>query len=214
VLSLKQNEDEARERLRAFWSGASLGRPALIVEADDPTFVEKPWRGPALDAKGRDLLPEWYTWMAGEHLRHTVYLAEAMPNAALAWGSHLVLLATLAGGDYEYHAGSAWIEPMSDVYERPLPRFDPDHTVVRCLDLCLRRIAQEVGDRAYLNPPALLDAMTTLSMFRGPGALATDLVDRPEDVRRWCEAGTALNADAYEHFWQVAKSLGYGDTST
>ncbi len=54
-LVLKDNETEARERLRAFLDGASLGdRPALWVVAD----VENPWAVPPLpgDRKGPPIL--------------------------------------------------------------------------------------------------------------------------------------------------------------
>jgi hypothetical protein len=59
---LKQNEEAARQRLHAFWAGSSLGRPALIVRAKNPDFVDKPWEHGSIDRKERDFLPEWHMW--------------------------------------------------------------------------------------------------------------------------------------------------------
>ena len=43
--ALKNDEEEARERLQAFWQGTSLGRPALQVTAVNPDFTAVPWEG-------------------------------------------------------------------------------------------------------------------------------------------------------------------------
>ncbi len=213
--TLKTNEPEARERLRAFWRGESVGgRPALIVEADNPTFVDKPWRGPTLDTKGLDLLPEWHAWCADQHLRRTLFLAEAMPGVTPCWGSHLVTVSTLVGADYEYHGGSAWIRPIPDVYERPLPVFDPEHPVARSIEHVWRRTAEVVGSRGFVNGPVFMDPYTTLSQFRTPQQLCLDVVERPEDVFRWGEALSEFYVAAHNHFYRLVKSLGYGDSTT
>jgi len=46
---------EARERLRAFWAGGSLGRPAVAIRVTQPGFQPAPWTGPDLTPKQRDL---------------------------------------------------------------------------------------------------------------------------------------------------------------
>ena len=38
---LKNNEEDARKRLKAFWEGSCLGRPALYVTADNRNI--DPW---------------------------------------------------------------------------------------------------------------------------------------------------------------------------
>jgi len=212
--SLKQNEGNARERLRAFWAGSSLGRPALYVVADQPDFTERPWRGFELDAKGRDLLPEWHAWCAERALAGTVYLAEAMPAAVLVWGGYLTTLATLAGADYEYHSDSAWVRPIPDLWEQPLPVFDPEHPTAKSYELCIRRVAEVVGRRGFVNPAVMLDPLTTLSQFRTPEQLCLDVVEAPDHVRRWSDALTSLYIAVYEHYYRVVESLGYGDTTT
>lgn len=214
VLSLVSGEQEARERLRAFWRGSSLGRPALYVVADNPNFHARPWTGPEGECKENDLSPEWHAWRANNLLESTIFLAEAMPSAIIRWGTLLVTVAVLAGGDYEFHSSSGWIKAISDLWDRPLPSFDPHGPVTKALERCIARVAQAVGDRGFVNPPIMLDGMTTLSGFRTPRQLCYDLIERPDQVRRWSEALTSIYIEAYEHFYRQATRLGYGDTCT
>jgi hypothetical protein len=211
--SLKDNERDARERLRAFWEGGSLGRPALLVAAKREGYKEPPWEGPELSRKEQDLSPEWQVYENERILGRTAFLAEAMPWVTVRHGSALVLLAVLAGGDYEYHE-SAWIRPVPDVYERDVPRFDPGHPVVRSFEGIIERLAEAVGMRAFVGPPPLLDAMTTLSLLRTQAELCVDLVERPEDVRRWSSALTDLYVATLDHFHAKLTGLGYGESCT
>jgi len=214
AFSLKENEEEARGRLRAFWAGTSLGRPALSVTTDNPEFEDTPWPGAELSPKQRDTSPEWHAWACDQALRSTVYLAEAMPSATVCWGGHLVTVAVLAGGDYEHNENSAWIQEIPDLYERPVPSFDPEQPAARCMAACLRKVAEAVGERGFVNAAVMLDAMTVLSLFREPGRLCMELLERPDDVRRWTDALTAIYIEAYEYFYRLVCDLGYGDTCT
>ena len=214
AFSLKSDEQEARERLRAFWYGSSLGRPALYVVADNPDFRASPWTGPEEECKENDLSPEWHAWRAENLLGGTIFLAEAMPGAIIRWGTLLVTVAVLAGGDYEFHSNSAWIKPIPDLWDRPLPRFDPQGPVTQALERCIERVAQVVGNRGFVNPPIMLDGLTTLSGFRTPRQLCYDLLECPDHVRRWSEALTDIYIEAYEHFYRQVTRLGYGDTCT
>ena len=42
-LTLKENEAEARERLRAFWAGGSLGCPAVLATVKGQPLPPAPW---------------------------------------------------------------------------------------------------------------------------------------------------------------------------
>ena len=212
ALSLKEDEQEARQRLRAFWAGSSLGRPALYVTVDNPDHRARPWPHPELGDKEKDLLPEWHAWYNDQSLNSTLFLAEAMPRVSMRWGSLLVTVAVLAGGEYEYHSNSAWVRPVADLWDWPLPRFEPGGPVVAQLEECTRRLAEVVGDRAYVNPQVMLDGLTTLSLFRTPEQLCAEVLECPDLVRRWSDALTTLYIDAYEHFYQLVRELGYGDT--
>ncbi|MDP6113009.1 MAG: hypothetical protein QF437_01005 [Planctomycetota bacterium] len=211
--SIKENEEDARERLRAFWEGSSMGRPALHVTAAKPEPENGPCPFDGLSLKEKDLLPEWHARQADLQLNNTIYLAEAMPAATIGFGSLLVTAAALAGANYHYVSNSAWIEEIPGLWERPLPQFDASHPVAGKLEKCVRKVAETVGDRGFVNPPVMLDAITNLSQFRTPEQLCLDVVERPCEVCEWCDALTSLYIECHDHFYRLVCELGYGDTS-
>ena len=215
AFSRKAHEAEARERLRAFWAGGELDRPALHFTvhqpAEDP-FTRDGWTD---DAAARDRNTAWHVYQARHSIRHTLYLAESMPVASYVYAANVGLVAELAGGRYAYHHGHAWVQPLADVYERPTPRFDPNHPAVRVLTDAVRQMATAIGHEAAINLPAFgLDSLTTLSLFRGPEHLCADLLEIPDTVLSWCATVDQLIVDCYEYFYQLVCSLGYGETSS
>jgi len=214
MFNLKQNEEEARARLRAFWQGKSLGgRPALLATARNPAFTPEPWRGQEFTRKQLDFHPEWQAWWQCKEMRSRKYFAESMPYTLLDIGRLLTLLATLTGGDYIYD-GSAWILPWEGVLDKPVPEFDPECETVRKLEACYTRLAEEVGGDGLVTPPVFLDALTTLSMFLNQDGLALALVDRPDDVKRWTRDATSLLIACNKHFTRFLNGLGhFGSTS-
>lgn len=213
--SLKERETEARERLRAFWAGKSLGRPALLVTCPTPGWNEpaREWSGPE-PLKQREMMHAYQQWQAENQLAGMRFLAEAMPGVFLRWGCILVTLAAFAGGDYDFNDGNnAWIHPIPDLYRRPIPRFSREHPLTARVETLMRAMAAAVNGRGYINPPIMLDALTTLSLFRGVEDLCVDLISEPDTVKRWARGLTELYVDIYEHFYRLVTALGYGPTS-
>lgn len=212
--SLKEGETEARERLRAFWAGNSLGRPALLMTCPAPDWNEpaREWHGTE-PLKQREMLPAYQQWQAENQLAGLRFLAEAMPDVHLRWGCILVTLAAFAGGDYDFNEGNnAWIHPIPDLYRRPLPSFNPTDPLTIRIETLMRAMDKAAHGCAYVNPPIMLDALTTLSLFRGVENLCVELVSEPETVKRWAHGLTELYVDIYEHFYRMAVAMGYGPT--
>jgi hypothetical protein len=86
--------------------------------------------------------------------------------------------------------------------------------VAGALERCIEHVAQAVGNRGFVNPPVMLDGMTTLSAFRTPRQLCLDVIESPDLVRQWSDALTTVYLEAYEHFYRLVKALGYGDTTS
>jgi hypothetical protein len=221
---IKKNEKEARERLRAFWAGESLGRPALYITANNHLHTKNIWKETGCTKKEKDYMPEWHAWYNKEFINSTVFLAEAMPCATLKWGSLLTTVAMLAGGEYEYHnsqqedgnglLGSAWIKLLPEVLDEPLPAFNSSHSTVKFLEKCIYSIHQAIGSMGFINPPIMLDGLTTLSMFLNPDNLCYAILETPAKVKSWSNALTDIYIHAYDHFYNLIKKLGYGDTSS
>jgi len=217
--SLKRGEIEARERLQAFWEGSSIGRPALYVTARNPDFETKPWDGPTDEPKVMELIPEWQTNLAVNGVEGTVWLAESMPGYTVFIGAHVPLLAVLVGGDYEYARddsgaavpGTAWVEPLDGVLDRPVPSFDPAHPVVTALVEVMRHVAGALEGRAIVSPPCWVDPLTTLGNLCTEQVLCMELIERPDRVKKWTDAATTLCLEANEHFYRESLALGQGE---
>lgn len=214
--TLKENEAEARQRLRAFWTGESLGRPALCVRAKDPRYQPTDFDHPELTPKQKDHCPEWHAYLARRELHEELYLAEAMPKARVRYGSGLTVVAALAGGDYEYaeSTGTSWTHPIEDIYDRPLPAYDPQHPVMQSLRASVNAVCDAAGSEGMVYPPNLLDGLTTLSNLRTSELLCLDVVERADDVKAWSKALTDIYIACYEDLYQLCVSRGYGETTS
>lgn len=185
----KDNWDDAYERMMAWWEGGSLDRPVIwtnIVKPDAPPFV------PSWDPGTPELrdLDEEYRFSEVKHfLESHLFLAEAVPFASTGHGSGVCLLAAMAGAkvDYAPDNGTAWIEKIDGLYERPLPEFSEDNPAYAYTIKMIHRHAQGFGCDCVLSADDIIDPMTTLSMMRGPAELCMDLVENPEMVKQWCK---------------------------
>jgi hypothetical protein len=172
-----------------------------------------------------ELLPEWQVRYNETFLDSLIFLAEAMPGASICWGAIIATVPVLAGGDYEYGEDSShvffpsdrlepaptvWIKRIPEVLDCPLPSFDRNHPLVGTLENIILALVASVKSRGYVNPPIMLDALTTLSLFRSPEQLCKDLLEMPEKVVKWCNCVTDLYINAYEHFYRRIRRLGYG----
>jgi hypothetical protein len=214
--TIKKDEKEARERLKAFWAGSSLGgRPALFIAAKKTEYVKKPWDRPDLDRKELDFLPEWHAYYNNITLESTEYLAEAMPSGMVSFAGNINMPSVLIGGEYDYHsAGNAWIKPDADLWDKPVPQFDPNHPIVKSLEKCYEKVFETVGDRGFVNPPVMLGPLSLLSELRTGERLCLDLYENPEKVKSWTNAVADVYIAAYDHFYTLIKSRGYGETSS
>ena len=77
MFKLKQNEQEARERLRAFWNGKSIGRPAIAAFARNNAYERQKWNGEPPAQKQCDLNPDWYAHVCRSSLFSKIYRAVA-----------------------------------------------------------------------------------------------------------------------------------------
>ncbi len=217
-LGLKGNEPEARERLRAFLAGTSLGdRPALWVVADTKHVavesVALPAPGPDLERKAADLDSAWHIRRIESELASTVFLAEAMPTASIVVGTDITNTAVMLGGTYDYLYGEAIIQHGPRLLEAPVPDFDPTHPFVRRLETIYCAVAEHIGRQAFVNTVTTLDALTTMSQLLGAFELCRELRRRPDWVVERTLDITRLNTAFYQHFYDLLRKLGHGESS-
>ena len=212
-LRLKENEAEARERHRAFWNNSSLGRPALYIVAQNPSYIETAWGRPEIGLKERDLLPDWHVHQMLNLLNSQSFLAEAMPAASLVVGTDITNTAVLLGGDYDYYFGEALLREEPELLNQGIASFNREHLLVRAMEECYYTLANEVKDKAFVNTPMTLDALTTISLLLNPLNLCRELIRSPLKIKNWTSKITAMYLQFYDHFYAILKAMGYGESS-
>ena len=214
---LKEREEEARERLRAFWAGSSLGRPVLLAGVPSKPFSPREKnKWDSMDRKQQEWDPDCQREGTDWWLSHTtqLWMAESMPRVCMAPGACLALPAVLAGADYSFDDNTAWVHPIPDLYSRTPPEFDPRNKLMKSLVSCVQAQIDAVKGRAFVNPPLFLDALTTLSMLRTPEMLCLDVLETPENVHRWRDAITELTICTYEQIYQMLLANGHGEAGS
>ena len=211
-VSAKPGFLQAAQRVEAWWAGSSLGRPAVLARIARPDAPPPPDDPRPRAQCEHD--PEWYMVTAEWALSAHDWPAETMPGLFPPFASNLTIPAVFAGAELDYRPDTTWMKPIPDIYERALPEFTTNHPIFRLLDSVLRGYAERLGERGLVSAPALLDGMTTLSVFRTPEQLCVDLIDRPDDVKRVAAKLNDLYIDSHRAFFSTLERLGHAQTVT
>jgi hypothetical protein len=186
----KDNWDESFERVMAWWRCEEIDRPVIFNAVPKPEAQRRGERlrpKTAAEAARFDLDAGAYLHNARFSLENTLYMAESAPAVGCGFASTLGILCVQAGGRVQYAPDTftAWIKQEEDLYNRPLPEpGEPCSQLVFTLDM-IRRYHETFGFDVILGANPMLDPLTTLSMMRGSDQFCMDLIDRPDDVKRW-----------------------------
>lgn len=201
LLAYREDWEEARQRLTAWWNGGDLGRAAMQVytsRSEPVAHVES--------------LPEpvgWVTHYSTKDLPYrvnlalrqclrTAYLGESVP--AVASGDLAPnCLALFLGCTGVEMPGTVWCESCIQDPERVRFEYGPDNFYWRfCLSVCNQTL--DMGRGKFLHQfPDLIEGLDTLAAMRGTGHLLADLVERPEWVARCLRQIT----DRYFHYYDI-----------
>jgi len=179
----KDNWQQARERIEAFWANDCIDRPAIALTAPRSESLPGPAPPPAAD----DLLTRWtdpdYVVARADHnFRHTYWAGESLPNIWCNIGPGI--MASYFGSPVTLHDDTVWFGECLEDWERDWPRFDPDNPWWQ-RTLALTRAAAEAGrGRFFVGVTDLGGCSDILASFRGSGRLLTDLIEYPDHVRR------------------------------
>ena len=213
--TLKANEKEARERHRAFWNNQSLGRPLIFAIANKRQDDKTEWNIET-PSKQRDLLPKWHVNSIENYFNSTEFLADAMPIASLMVGLDITNTAVLAGGAYDYgplHDQIIFSKGTFDI-NKPISSFNKDLYLVRELKKCYEEVIKAVGSRGCVNTPMTLDALSSIYHLHTPEGLLTDLIRRPELIKKRTRELTEVYLQFYDYFYDFLLAKGYGESSS
>jgi hypothetical protein len=186
----KQNWDETFTRVMAWWRHEETDRPVLFNAVPKPEAQRRgEWISPkdAVEAERFDLDAGVRLHNTRHSLENTLYLAESAPVAMCSFASLLGMLCVQAGGKIQYaqDTHTAWLEQEENLYDRPVSEpGEPCPQLAFVLDM-IRRFHETFGYDVILGANPMIDPLSTLSMMRGSDNFCMDLIDRPEDVKRW-----------------------------
>jgi hypothetical protein len=203
-LLYREDMDEVRQRLTAWWHGGDIGRPVLLLTAPRPEPLEKIAAMP--EPKG------WVTNYSTSNFEYrvnlsarqcvqTYYLGEATPFVAPDLAPNC--LALYLGCRGVESPGTVWAEPCRESPEKARFEYDPENFYWN-FSLRLGREQLRLGQGKFLLQfPDLIEGLDTLAAMRGTELLLYDLIDRPE----WVHGCLRRITDLYFRYYDVLYDL-------
>jgi hypothetical protein len=209
-LLYKPDFERARAYWRAFWEGAVLDRPCVMVTAPlQPAHPIK--RPPILTRAGGDYLGTLHRF---EHWAANTYFAgEAMPSVDTWFGPDQFAAFMGAALSYAEDDETSWTTPCVTDWRAAELRLDETPGSVWTELLAFARLAAQRSQGKYLV--STLDMHTNLDALRGlrgTQELCFDLMDCPDDVECALDQVRALYAPVYEAVY-AAGDMQRGTTS-
>lgn len=196
----REDLDEVRERLRVWWNGGDIGRPAMHITAPRPEPVEYVPQTPepadwVTNYSTRNF--DYRVYLARKACINTYYLGESVPNTSPDLAPNC--LALYLGCRGIEVSGSVWCEPCIEEPDSARFEYDPENFYWE-FTLELGRELLRIGKGKFLvSFPDLIEGLDTLSAMRGNERLLIDLIDRPE----WVHQALRRITDLYFHYYDI-----------
>ncbi|MCX5759424.1 MAG: hypothetical protein NTU83_13140, partial [Candidatus Hydrogenedentes bacterium] len=193
-LMYRENMDEVRARLTAWWNGVDIGRPVLLLTAPRETPIERIQALPEPDGWVTHYSTRDFAYRLNLGLRACVdthYFAEAVPFVSPDLAPNC--LALFLGCHGVEMPETVWCEPCVASPEEARFAFDPANAY---WDFSYR-LGQELmrhGKGKFLVAfPDLIEGLDTLAAMCGSESVLRDLCERPE----WVQACLRQITDRY-----------------
>jgi hypothetical protein len=203
-LLYRDDMDDVRARLTAWWHGGDIGRPAMLLTVRRQEPLEDIPKLPKPEGWTTNYSVKDYAYRLNIALREpgwNIYMGEAVPavTADLGPGS----LALFLGSTMVDGQGTAWFEPCIDDPATARFEYDPENFYWRFVMRLMRDIKEHCQGKFMLHVPDILEGLDVLAAMRGTGALLTDLMDRPE----WVRACNRPLTDMYFRYYDIIYDL-------
>jgi hypothetical protein len=213
-LLYKDDWEEAKDRMRAFWAGEYMGRCGLAVCArrTHAPDIPEPELPASLEARWMDL--DYLT--ACNHYRHetTFYGGEAFPVWHGRYPGHKSL-DTFLGSPTRLAEETAWHEAILLEEDLDLSglRIGEDNRFYRFTLAFLKRAVEESAGKSIPSLPAFGGSGDTLAALRGTERLLLDMAERPEQVRAADRFLIGLWEELYDRFYAILHEAAEGSTA-
>lgn len=203
-LLYKEDFDEARDRLTAWWNGKDIGRPAMQLFAPREKPLEDIPQMPTPEGWLTDYSTRNFDYRVNLSRRACIggyHLAEAIPVVSPDLAPNcLALYLGCKGID---QPGTVWCEPCLESPEKAVFKFDPKNFY---WDFTLRLGKEQLRygqNRFLIQFPDLIEGLDTLAAMRGTQELLFDLVERPE----WVHASLNQITERYFEYYDILYKL-------
>ncbi len=202
-MEYKEDWEQAKERLIAFWKGEAIGRAALQVYA----LRNEPIPGteaPPVPADPTQLWtdPEYLLPAADHHFRTQYFGAEAVPSHWINLGP--VIMAAYLGSQPHFDRETVWYSPISYQYDRPLLLHE-DNVWWQLTNEVTRRSCEFFYGKALTGITDLSGCTDVLAILRTTEAVLLDMVDRPQQVQQAVIELAHLWVRCYNELYQMVK---------
>lgn len=208
-MRFKEDWEQARARIEAWWAGEVLDRVVIQVTAPRPGEAKVP---PPRDLRQRWLDPDYVVAAAEERMRLTYYGGEALPIFYPNLGPDV--FAGYLGCDLEFGPATSWSVPMLRSWDDlPQVRFDPAN---RWWQLTLRLIeaaGQALSGSCLFGLTDLHGGGDAVAALRDPQQLALDLIDSPDQVKAAMKRVEEIWFPVYEGQFEVTRRYSPGTTT-
>ena len=203
-LLYREDFDEVRDRLTAWWNGEDIGRPAMLVTAPRQTPLENVPEMPRPEGWLTHYSTTSFEYRVNLSARACVsthYLAEAVPNVAPDLAPNC--LALYLGCRGIEGPDTVWCEPCIESPETASFEFDQENFYWN-FSLRLAREQLRLGKGKFLlSFPDLIEGLDTLAAMRDTQTLLVDLMERPE----WVHDALRQITDRYFDYYDILYDL-------
>lgn len=218
MLKYKQNFDETKKRLDAFWKMEVTDRPCVYIDAPKKGATRKHHNVNSVSllkcqsTKELELLLDRFD----EYARNTAYLGEAVPFMSMDFGPDS-FAAFLGAKIYPSDSViTTWVEPIVDRWSDFSPKLDKSENSTFNKYLSFLKYCTDYSEGKFLigmlDMHSNLDAMSAL---RSPQNLCFDFMDYPDEVRKALTEVRKIYFSVYEEMFKAGKmrergSIGWG----
>jgi len=214
----------ARKRLEAFWQREIIDRCCVGVLSPRktsrlpkfPHLTHGPWLGGLDELEGNQMeIAKWWTDPEQNYARmklwfeNTYFGGEAVPATYLNWGASAGC--AFWGANPDFGTKSVWFHKIINDWESWNWDFNIKTDKYWKIILDIMTCFVENNDEAYfLGNPEIGNAADNLSLIRGGGDLATDLILNPDEVKKAVDIMSDSWVDAHNQLYSICNGNNNG----
>jgi hypothetical protein len=209
IIKYKENWEETKKRMDAFWNKEYIDRCCLAIKLynKNPEQLILPKSDYTTEERRNDVD---YVYRTSAHwMKSTIHLAEALPSLMPGFG---VAAHSCYFGSIQKHApDTIWFEPV--IHEPDINKLVYDENVLNIHKRFTAELAERSKGLFMIGGNDHCGIIDALSNLRGNAALLFDLIENPEFVEAARDKITEVWKKAQKDFYDITKEGNDGGSS-